>query len=295
MVALIVASEVVSLGFDAPENVERYRAVVDSLTANMPWGIVVVGEGDTVLLGDSLLGVAPLSFKPDTFPVLINVVGKYGSRTFSVDADTETVVVIYASPPEEEKREVKLPPHEEVRDGYAFNLHGKRVVVVKSRRKGWQKIVTYTDTSTLKYYWPQIDSLVGAVDGKGIVLIGASDVVLDGVRYPRGVRVINRVPPGVHKLVARGPFGVVRSYLTLDSVDVAVFLLSPSDERVLSLLRSTSFTPRVERTTAMLVGGTVGGTVGCCVGLPFGLQYVGCLLGTVLGGVLGQILWSSCM
>ncbi len=292
MVALLLASEVVTLGFDTPENLKRYEGVVDSLKATMGWGVVVVGEGDTVLLGDSLLGVVPLALKPDTFPVLLTVKGEGGIRTFVLDADTETVVVIYASPPEEE--EVKLPPYEEVRDGYAFNLNGKRVVVVKSQRKGWQSIRTYTDTATLKSYWPLIDSLVGAVEGKGIVLIGAYEVVLDGVRYPKGVAVINRVPPGVHKLVAQGPFGSVRAYVSLDSADVVVFVLSPSDDRIIHILSGSPLS-KINRKGAVLLGGVTGGCVGCSVGLFYGVPHVGCLLGTVIGGFLVDVLLSSCM
>ncbi len=296
MLVALLSSEVVSLGFDTPENVKRYEEVVDSLTASMAWGVVIVGEGDTVLLGDFLLGTAPLTFQPDTFPVLITVKGRGGSRVFSIDADTETVVVIYATPPSEEKaEEVKLPPYEEVRDGYAFNLYGKRVIVVKSMRRGWNRIETFTDTATLKYYWPRIDSLVKLVEGKGMVFIGAMSLKIDGVKYPPLTEVVKGVPGGIHKVQARGVIGKVRAYVSLDSADVVVFVLEPSPPHF--SLYASRMNPLQQESPYSYgyIGAAVGGGVGCCVGISANAPFVGCLVGSVVGWVLGTLLGSSCM
>ena len=297
---LLLLSDVITMGFDSPENVERYADVVDSLKALTGWGVIVVGEGDSVFVGDSLLGTAPLLFKPDSFPVSIRTKRGKADRTFYIDTDTTTLVVVYASPytgGEQElkgkKEEVHLPAHEEEEDGLVFNLHGKRVVIVKSVKKGWSMVRTFTDTLTLKYYWPHIDSLVRQVKGRGIVFIGAVDIKVDGVKYPDRTKLINGVPGGRHKVIARGIVGRVRAYVDMDRADVVVFILAPSPRQFVSMERSVvpEFGPGVYG----CVGATVGGAVGCCVATPAGSPQIGCVAGSILGGLIGILIGSSCM
>jgi len=252
------------------------------------WGVAVVGEGDSVFVGDSLLGTAPLLFKPDSFPVSMSTKKGDSERTFYIDTDTTTLVVVYASPYTGEKREevkerkeeVRLPAHEEEEDGLVFNLYGKRVVIVKSVTKGWSRVKTFTDTLTLKYYWPHIDSLVKQVKGKGIIFIGAVDIKVDGVKYPDRTKLISGVPGGRHKVIARGIAGRVRAYVDMDRADVVVFILAPSPKQFISMERSVipEFGPGVYG----CAGAMVGGAVGCCVASPTGSPQVGSLTIAVL-------------
>ncbi len=297
---LLLLSDVITMGFDSPENVERYADVVDSLKALTGWGVIVVGDGDSVFVGDSLLGTAPLLFKPDSFPVSIRTKRGKADRTFYIDTDTTTLVIVYASPytgGEQElkgkKEEVHLPAHEEEGDGLVFNLHGKRVVIVKSVTKGWSMVRTFTDTLTLKYYWPHVDSLVRQVKGRGIVFIGAVDIKVDGVKYPGRTKLINNVPGGRHKVIAKGIAGRVRAYVDMDRADVVVFILAPSPKQFVSMKRMAvpEFGPGVYG----CAGAMVGGAVGCCVASPTGSPQIGCVAGSILGGLIGILIGSSCM
>jgi len=290
MMLLLLGYEMVSLGFDTPENVERYAHILDSIKNHLEGGeVVVLGDGDSLFIGGKFVGVAPRSLRPDTLPITLSVKPPHGeSMDFYLDFDSSQVVVIYATPPKGWK--ASLPPYETTDDAYIFNVNGKRVAVIRSIQRKGSFVKVYGDTFNIRQFWPLIDSLVKHAQGKTLIFVGAYSVKVDDRSYPRDhILVIRNVPPGIHRIRAKGLLSQVKAHVDVSKADVLIFLMEPYVE---GSGVGTDFDFKYDEETLMrfaggCAGGSLGAMAGLCVGGVVGRPMLGCLVGGFLGTLLG--------
>ncbi|NPB03418.1 MAG: hypothetical protein GXO39_03260 [Thermotogae bacterium] len=280
-----------TIGFDDSSNVAKYSRAVDSLLQWAEGGdVLVLGENVRIFVHDSLLGKAPLLFKADTFPIIVKAQSDGSENIFIADVDTGMILVIYATPynTEETERTYKLPTYETVEDGYLFNIKGKKVLVLRSIKRKQNYVYVVDDTLALKGWWPTLDSLLNLTSGKSMIFLGALKVKVDGVPYGQ-VDIIRNVTPGVHRVEADGIGTRVRSYITLDSVDVVVFLMDrPPDNRGNGGL--FYYAPPRSKGTHRLMKGCIGAFLGGVLGISSCYSPVACILGSIIGFGLGYCL-----
>ncbi len=329
----LVASDLLRLGFVSDANERAYAEVVDSLLSKAGTNtVIVVGQADSLLVRGILLGPPPHLIRVSRFPVRITAYVSDSTYRFVVEDPQGAVPVLYVSPSPEtggdtvgsvaepstsagtaaepaettrtELTEVKeseetpelppLPEYERTENGLLFNLNAKKVLVVIPQRRSGITVRTPFDTLILKGWWSRLDSLLGHVEGKAVILLGSAEVKLDGVRYGF-VEGIYGIPSGErHRLVAKNLRSYVKTGLLFNEVDVFVFVMDRSPVKVPSEVGPTGYGSYSSDPYEALkyVGGFGGMAVGGIIGGLFGIP--GCIIGSLGGGALGFCCGYAC-